>query len=171
MGFFDKFKNVLGGGKSKTETVKGPTTVLREAGIDTSDLDCKVNADGSVTVSGHCASGDERDRVIETLEGMPNVTRVINEINIASAPEPEPEPEPQVDAPEPAMPAESPAESGDDSGKTYTVQPGDTLWKISQEMYGNGAHYMKIFEANQPMLENPDRIFPGQELKIPDLEG
>jgi nucleoid-associated protein YgaU len=37
-------------------------------------------------------------------------------------------------------------------------------------MYGNGSKYMKIFEANTPMLEDPDKIFPGQELIIPDLE-
>ena len=37
-------------------------------------------------------------------------------------------------------------------------------------MYGNGSSYMKIFEANTPMLENPDKIFPGQELVIPELD-
>jgi nucleoid-associated protein YgaU len=37
-------------------------------------------------------------------------------------------------------------------------------------MYGNGSKYMAIFDANKDILENPDRIFPGQELKIPDLE-
>ena len=65
---------------------------------------------------------------------------------------------------------ESAAEAGDaGDGRTYTVQSGDTLWKISQEMYGNGSKYMKIFEANKPMLENPDKIFPGQVLVIPEL--
>jgi len=161
MGFFDKFKNVLGGGQRKPETVKGPSRVLREAGIDPSGLDCKIGADGSVTVSGNCASGEERDRIVSILEGMPNVSRVVNEINV-SAPGPA-----ETEAPAPAE-----ATSGDESegGRTYTVKPGDTLWKISQEMYGSGSKYMKSFEANTPMLENPDKIFPGQELKIPDLD-
>jgi nucleoid-associated protein YgaU len=53
--------------------------------------------------------------------------------------------------------------------RTYTVQSGDTLWKIAEEMYGNGSNYMKIFEANSELLENPDHILPGQELLIPDL--
>jgi len=44
------------------------------------------------------------------------------------------------------------------------------LWKISEEVYGNGSKYMKIFEANKGLLDSPDRIFPGQELVIPELE-
>ena len=51
--------------------------------------------------------------------------------------------------------------------ETYTVQSGDTLWKISEHVYGDGSNYMKIFEANTDLLENPDQIFPGQELIIP----
>lgn len=161
MGLFDKFKNVLGGGQPKPETVKGPSRVLREAGIDPSGLNCKIGADGSITVSGNCASGEERDRIVSVLQGMPNVSRVVNEINVAAAPA----------APETPAAAETSAasDSGGEGGRTYTVKSGDTLWKISQEMYGNGSKYMKIFEANRPMLENPDKIFPGQELKIPDL--
>jgi nucleoid-associated protein YgaU len=54
--------------------------------------------------------------------------------------------------------------------RTYTVVSGDTLWKIADRMYGDGSKYMKIFEANTDVLEHPDRIFPGQELVIADLE-
>jgi len=53
--------------------------------------------------------------------------------------------------------------------ETYTVQSGDTLWKIAEQVYGDGSSYMKIFEANTGLLENPDQIFPGQELLIPQL--
>ncbi len=49
----------------------------------------------------------------------------------------------------------------------HTVVKGDTLWAISQAAYGNGAEYNKIFEANKPMLSNPDKIYPGQKLRIP----
>jgi nucleoid-associated protein YgaU len=65
-----------------------------------------------------------------------------------------------------AIDAESDAESG---AQTYTVQSGDTLWKISEKIYGNGSSYMKIFEANTGLLEDPDRILPGQKLTIPKL--
>ena len=54
--------------------------------------------------------------------------------------------------------------------RTHTVQSGDTLWKIAEEMYGDGSRYMKIFSANSSLLEHPDQIFPGQELTIPKLE-
>jgi nucleoid-associated protein YgaU len=61
----------------------------------------------------------------------------------------------------PAAGAASPA------GRTYTVKPGDTLSKISAQFYGNANQYNRIFEANRDQLSNPDKIKPGQELKIP----
>ena len=74
-----------------------------------------------------------------------------------------------------AAPVESPeAPPGgtidtESDAQTYTVQSGDTLWRISEKFYGNGSSYMKIFEANTAVLEDPDRILPGQELTIPEL--
>lgn len=47
------------------------------------------------------------------------------------------------------------------------VKAGDTLSKIAKEAYGNANAYMKIFEANKPMLSDPDKIYPGQKLRIP----
>ena len=49
----------------------------------------------------------------------------------------------------------------------YTVVAGDNLSKISKANYGDPNKYMKIFDANKPMLSNPDRIYPGQVLRIP----
>ena len=49
----------------------------------------------------------------------------------------------------------------------YTVVKGDTLSKIAKEFYGNANEYMRIFEANKPMLTHPDKIYPGQNLRIP----
>lgn len=60
------------------------------------------------------------------------------------------------------------AGGGGGGGQTYTVQPGDTLSKISKRFYGNPHEYMKIFYANQGTLNDPDRINVGQELTIPD---
>lgn len=53
------------------------------------------------------------------------------------------------------------------AARTYTVKAGDTLSKIAKEHLGNANDYMKIFEANRDQLSDPDKIKPGQVLKIP----
>jgi nucleoid-associated protein YgaU len=58
--------------------------------------------------------------------------------------------------------------SGGESSRTYTVQPGDSLSKISKQFYGNANEFMKIFEANRTRLDNPNEIRPGQQLIIPE---
>jgi len=79
------------------------------------------------------------------------------------------EPAKRVSTPEPAAEpaAEAEPQSSAVAAKTYTVQSGDTLWKIAEEEYGDGKDYQKIFEANRNLLQNPDHILPGQELIIP----
>jgi nucleoid-associated protein YgaU len=59
------------------------------------------------------------------------------------------------------------AQAAQSNVKTYTVKAGDTLSKISKDFYGNANDYMKIFNANRDKLQDPDKIQPGQELKIP----
>jgi nucleoid-associated protein YgaU len=49
----------------------------------------------------------------------------------------------------------------------HTVEKGDTLWAIATKTLGNGSRYTEIFEANRPMLKDPDLIYPGQVLRIP----
>jgi len=57
---------------------------------------------------------------------------------------------------------------GGESPRTYTVQPGDTLSKISKQFYGDANQYAKIFESNRDRLNNPNEIRPGQRLVIPE---
>jgi LysM repeat protein len=57
--------------------------------------------------------------------------------------------------------------SGSTQPSTYTVRPGDTLSKIAKEHLGNANAYMEIFNANRDQLSDPDKIKPGQVLKIP----
>lgn len=51
----------------------------------------------------------------------------------------------------------------------HTVVSGDTLGKIAKEFYGDAMKYPVIFEANKPMLSHPDKIYPGQVLRVPPL--
>jgi nucleoid-associated protein YgaU len=162
MGIFDSIKKALGGSKPEADTTVAPSQLLREAGIDTSGLKLSFSP-GSIAVAGTVSSDAEREKIIEVLSGIDGISSVQDNMVIATAPEPEPVPEPAPVEAEEAAPAET-------GGRTYTVQSGDSLWKIAEEMYGNGSKYMKIFEANKDLLDNPDKIFPGQELKIPELD-
>lgn len=62
---------------------------------------------------------------------------------------------------------EAPAPTPSPSGTTYTVEPGDTLWGISELYYGTGTRYPEIAAANG--IENPNLIFPGQVFVIPGV--
>jgi nucleoid-associated protein YgaU len=63
--------------------------------------------------------------------------------------------------------AAAPAASAPAATKTYTVQAGDTLSKIAKEHLGSAGSYMKIFELNKDQLSDPDKIKPGQVLRLP----
>ena len=69
-----------------------------------------------------------------------------------------------------AMPDEEKTEGGGDpwdATQWHEVQKGETLWKIAEQYYGDGALYGKIFQANRDIVKNPDRINVGQKLRIP----
>ena len=89
MGFFDSIKNALGGGEKETEAVKGPSVVLREAGIDPSDLDFQFGGDGTVTVSGRVADEATRDRIGELIGAIPQVSAVNNNVEVGAPPAPD----------------------------------------------------------------------------------
>jgi nucleoid-associated protein YgaU len=65
------------------------------------------------------------------------------------------------------IPVTSSPQQRPQSTSTYKVQAGDTLSKISKQFYGSPNEYMRIFEANKDKLTDPNRIQPGQELRIP----
>ena len=50
----------------------------------------------------------------------------------------------------------------------YTIESGDTLWGIATKLLGNGSKYPEIFEANREVIEDPDKIFVGQKIRIPN---
>ena len=53
-------------------------------------------------------------------------------------------------------------------GRTYTVKKGDSLWKIAKQLYGDGALWGRIHDANRDVIKNPDLIQPGWVLRIPE---
>ena len=168
MGIFDSIKNALGSKEPEKDVTVGPSQLLREAGIDPSGLKFGFGT-GSITVSGEISDEADRQKILDTLSSIQGISTVDDNMVVALQPEPEveaPAAGPDAPAPEPVeIATETEAEK-----RTYTVKSGDSLWKISEAMYGEGSRYMKIFEANTDLLENPDRIFPGQKLVIPELD-
>ncbi len=84
---------------------------------------------------------------------------------------PSPAPQPSQQAPEPAERAVQPSEPVQPQVEmqTYTIKSGDTLSKIAKQFYGQANKYMVIFEANRDVIKDPDRIYPGQTIRIPPL--
>ena len=69
--------------------------------------------------------------------------------------------------PQPQVMASGGGAGQNGGGRTYTVKSGDSLSKIAKEVYGDASAYNRIFEANRDTLDDPNKIFPGQELVIP----
>jgi len=168
MGIFDSIKNAFGKTEPQAEVTVSPSQILRNAGIETGGLKFGFGT-GSITVSGEIANEADRQKILDVLSGIEGINTVQDNMAVAAPapaePPPAEVPQAEVETAEPAAPA-----AAEGKGRTYTVESGDTLWKIAEQMYGSGSKYMKIFEANSDLLENPDQIFPGQKLKIPDLE-
>lgn len=61
-------------------------------------------------------------------------------------------------------------EGGGTGAQTYTIEKGDTLSAISKRFYGKAKFWRQIFEANRDAIEDPDRIFPGQTIKLPAID-
>jgi nucleoid-associated protein YgaU len=175
MGIFDSIKNAFGKEAPQPDVTVAPSQLLREAGLDPTGLRFGFGT-RSITVSGDIAEEATRERILQVLRGIKDIDTVEDRLTLAAptveapvapAEAPEQAPTPPATAPaEPPAAAAVPAGAG--GARSYTVVRGDTLWKIAEEAYGSGAQYTKIFEANRDQLDDPDRIFPGQKLIIPD---
>ena len=62
----------------------------------------------------------------------------------------------------------APRPSGPASERTYTVRKGDSLSKIAKREYGDAQQWRRIYEANRTTIENPDLIYPGQVIRLPE---
>ena len=97
--------------------------------------------DGKAVVTGDAVSQELKDKILVAIGNVAGISGVEDKVAVEQAA----------------------AES-----RFYTVKKGDTLSAVSKEVYGNANLYNKIFEANKPMLSSPDKIYPGQVLRIPE---
>jgi nucleoid-associated protein YgaU len=154
MGLFSFIKNagakVFGIGKTTeeeaAEAAAEKATKLVSAvdalGFEVTDLDIEVNGDTAL-VYGEAADQATREKVVLVVGNTAGIASVDDRMTTAIQ-----EPEAQF----------------------HTVVSGDTLGKIAKHYYGNAMKYPEIFEANKPMLTHPDKIYPGQVLRIPVLD-
>ncbi|ADQ17013.1 peptidoglycan-binding protein LysM [Leadbetterella byssophila] len=114
---------------------------VQNLGLPFRKLTVKVSGD-TVTLEGETESQQDSEKIALAVGNVEGVAVVDNNIVVVT-----PEPE----------------------AKFHTVVKGDTLSKIAKEFYGDAMKYPVIFEANRPMLTHPDKIYPGQVLRIPAL--
>lgn|SRR5690606_9670261 len=146
MGFWDFVKDAgksLGIGSAEAAESPPDAEALKkevaDLGLEAGGLDISVEGD-TVKVGGSAVSQEMKEKVILAVGNIAGVAKV----------------EESVTTPEPAA-----------EPVFHTVVKGDTLWKIAEKHLGNGSRYPDIFEANRPMLSDPDKIYPGQMLRIP----
>ncbi|MCH9695462.1 MAG: peptidoglycan-binding protein LysM [Gammaproteobacteria bacterium] len=102
--------------------------------------------DGVATICGDCSTPALRDQAILIAGNIQGVEKVV--ADDLRAPEPKPE-EPEEKA------------------EIYEIVSGDTLGGIAKKFYGSASKYMKIFEANSEIISDPNKIYPGQKIRIP----
>ena len=114
---------------------------VKQLGLAYTSLTVKTKGD-TVTLIGSVKSQADAEKIALAVGNVEGVEAVDNQLDVA----------------EPAA-----------EGKYYTVKSGDSLSKIAKEVYGDASKYGVIFEANKPMLKDPDLIYPNQTLRIPQL--
>jgi nucleoid-associated protein YgaU len=125
--------------RARADKSRALMKLVQDMGFDVDDLKVGYD-DGVVTVEGRVASQEDREKIVLVLGNTQGVAQVDDRL--------------VVEAPEPPS-------------TFYTVESGDSLSKIAKEVYGDAMKYPVIFEANKPMLKDPDKIYPGQVLRIP----
>lgn len=118
------------------------TNYVKSQNLPTEGIDIKFDgASGTVTVSGTVPDQATKEKLLLCCGNVQYVAGVNDMLVVAQAAEP--------------------------ASQWYTVVSGDNLSKIAKQFYGNPNKYPVIFEANKPMLSHPDKIYPGQMLRIP----
>lgn len=149
MGLFNFVKNAGEKAIDKIDTAKENVSKEQLMMNIATAIDVKVDnlsvdvKDDVVFVSGEAATQEDKEKLILALGNVEGIASVNDD---------------SLNAPE------APAAT------FYTVQKGDSLSKIAKAHYGDAMKYPMIFEANRPMLKDPNKIYPGQSLRIPNLD-
>jgi nucleoid-associated protein YgaU len=120
---------------------------LHQSGVTIEGGRIDVKGD-HVSITGRASSQAEKEKAVLLLGNTRGVAVVEDHIEVVA----------------PAAPAQAPAQA---QARFYTVKSGDSLSKIAAEVYGDANAWRQIFDANQPLLKDPDKIYPGQALRIP----
>ena len=136
-------------------------------------LEVFYEMNGLVTLEGKCVSQEAREKVI-LMAG--NVEGVIN-VSATKLTAPPPAPKAtakaapadlaQSDAGATAADADAEQAAEIEGTQFYVIKSGDSLGKIAKHFYGNAMEYTRIFEANREVIEDADKIYPGQKIRIP----
>ena len=145
----DAGEKLFGGKDAKAATVD-PADAIRDyiakQDLRVDDLQLDWNAsNATVTVGGVAADQSTREKVLLCCGNVSGVEHVDDRLTVAQA------------------------DTAKAESQYHTVVKGDTLSKIAKSVYGDAMKYPVIFEANKPMLMDPDKIYPGQKLRIPPL--
>lgn len=163
------FKGTVFGKGKDDEKEKEIAEYVAKYKLNVQDL--KINVDGEkANVSGIVTSQDDRERLILLVGNVEGIGKVEENIVVKDG---------RLDAGLNQMNAGAlgtapqsgtvPSKSQQFQPRFHTVVSGDTLSKISKQYYGDASKYMTIFEANKPMLSDPDKIYPGQQIRVPEL--
>ncbi|MEZ5560566.1 MAG: peptidoglycan-binding protein LysM [Pseudomonadales bacterium] len=127
--------------------------------------------DGVVTLTGRAADQAAKEKVVLMAGNVKGVERVVAD-GISVIPSVTEEQRAAIGLPERPAAAAAPADTaptGSEATRFYIIQKGDTLYGIAKQFYGNGMKYPQLFDANREVIEDPDKIYPGQKIRVPEL--
>ena len=176
MGLFNFVKSVgekLGLGDDHAPDAQSIKTALDGLHLDTENVNVAVE-NGKAVLTGLVKDQATLEKAILAVGNLHNIESVnTDNLHVQNSAQVANTPQANQTAQATSTPSNTSTSNGGQTQEPhfYEVKKGDTLWKIAEEVYGKG-HGDKnniIFEANKPMLKSPDKIFPGQKLRIPEL--
>ena len=138
---------------------------IQEAGIGIRNFEVEFDA-GIAVLKGEVDSKAAKEKAILLAGNIAGVADVMNQLTVAAPVAPAAAAK-QGNAAGSAKPVDAPAGEAADETEFYVIQAGDTLGKIAKRVYGDAMQYPKIFEANREVIDDPDKIFVGQKIRIP----